>query len=294
MIEPVFILGPTAVGKTSASIELAKKINGEIISADSMQVYRFMNIGTAKSTMAERQGIPHHLIDIVNPDETWNVSCFIERTNQLIKEISERKKTPIIVGGTGLYINAFINGYDFPIVSRDDGIRVKLNSLTSEELYSKLQLIDPVSSEKINVNDKKKIIRALEVFEQTGIPISKMQKSNPDPKYKLFCLNTDRDLVYLNINNRVDKMMCDGLIEEVKGLLAKGYSKELNSLQALGYKESIKYIEGEISIDDTIELIKRKTRNFARRQLTWLRRFQNTTWIDTKENPAVAIYSILI
>ena len=284
MIDTVLIFGPTASGKTDLSIELAKQVNGEIISADSMQVYRYMDIGTAKPSKEQRKNIPHHLIDVVDPDEEWTVSNFIETANRHIEEIKEKGKTPIIVGGTGLYLNAFINGYSFPIAAKNDDIRKKLEKLETPALYSRLKDIDPDAAAKINANDKKRIIRALEVYEQTGVPISKLQvkrvRAIHELPLRLLCLTMDRPLLYDRINQRVDKMITDGLIDEVKSLLDKGYNKNLNSLQALGYKETIAHLEGKMGLEDTIALIKQKTRNFARRQLTWFRRFENVTWID--------------
>lgn len=282
MTKTLILFGPTAVGKTSYSIDLAHKFNAEIISADSMQVYRFMDIGTAKPTISQRREIPHHLIDIVNPDEIWTVADFITRANVCIADIKKRKKLPLIVGGTGLYLNALINGYDFPIAPKNDKVRSKLSELTEDELYLQLSNIDPESSNKINKNDKKRMMRALEVFELTGTPISKLQKKNEPDKntFELICLNMDRDKLYKRINERVDNMLKLGLIDEVKSLLEKGYSDNLSSMQALGYKEAIAYLKNNSSYDEMVELIKKKTRNFARRQLTWFRRFENVKWVD--------------
>jgi len=297
MTKTILLFGPTAVGKTDISIELAKQINGEIISADSMQVYRYMNIGTAKPSNEQRKEIPHHLIDVVDPDEEWTVSDFIERANFYIQAITNREKTPIIAGGTGLYLNAFINGYSFPVAGKDKEIRNKLELLSSEDLHARLSNIDPSAAEKINKKDKKRIIRALEVYEITGKPISTLQKqqvSDPD-RWSLICLNTDdRDKLYERINSRVDTMIKDGLVEEVSDLLTKGYGKDLNSMQALGYKETIAHIEGKASLEDAIALIKQKTRNFAKRQLTWFKRFENTTWIDIEKQSMADIIKQII
>ncbi|MEK7375793.1 MAG: tRNA (adenosine(37)-N6)-dimethylallyltransferase MiaA [Candidatus Margulisiibacteriota bacterium] len=287
MIDPIILFGPTAVGKTETSVALAKKINGEIISADSMQVYRRMDIGTAKPTKEQRKEIPHHLIDVVDPDEEWTVSDFIEKANYLIGQIKEKGKTPIIVGGTGLYLNAFINGYSFPIAAKDDVIRNKLEMLETPDLYSRLKEIDPDAAVKINANDKKRIIRALEVYEQTGIPISKLQVKTPHAaSLRLLCLTMDRPLLYDRINQMVRDMIKTGLIDEVQSLLDKCYGKNLNSMQALGYKETIGYLENKYDLAEMTELIKRRTRNFARRQLTWFRKFKDVVWIEnTGENP---------
>ena len=281
MTKPAILFGPTAVGKTALSVELAKQFNGEIISADSMQVYRHMDIGTAKPSKEQRSLVPHHLIDVVDPDESWTVSDFIERTNVLIKELSSKGKLPLIVGGTGLYLNALINGYSFPIAAKDDAIRKRLEKLDVKEIYGRLKAADPDAAEKISSNDRKRMIRALEVFEQTGIPITKLQKKKENKNLKLICLNTEREKLYERINQRVDGMIKDGLVDEVKGLLEKGYTKSLQSMQALGYKEVIGYLNDEYGHDEMVELIKRKTRNFARRQLTWFKRFPNVRWIES-------------
>ncbi len=303
MNDTILIFGPTASGKTDLSIELAKQINGEIISADSMQVYRYMDIGTAKPTKEQRKEILHHLIDVVDPDEEWTVSDFIQRSNSLIRQIREKGKTPMIVGGTGLYLNAFINGYSFPIAAKNEKIRERLSKMEASDLYKELQDVDVDAAKKIDNNDKKRIIRALEVYEQTGMPISRLQRNNVgagrDRPLRLICLDLDRTILYDRINLRVDKMITDGLIDEVKSLLSK-YGKvrandnsPLPSLQALGYKETIGYLEGKYGLDEMTGLIKQKTRNFAKRQLTWFKRFENVTWIDaprTQYGPCAGTY----
>ncbi|MFC1496061.1 tRNA (adenosine(37)-N6)-dimethylallyltransferase MiaA [Candidatus Margulisiibacteriota bacterium] len=287
--QTTIILGPTAVGKTGYAINYAKENNCEIISADSMQVYVGMDIGTAKPTEAERAGIPHHLIDIRCPDEEWTVSDFVKETNKLIPKIIERGKTPLIVGGTGLYLWAFVNGFSFPMVPRDDQIRKQLESEPLTTLYSLLSKIDPVSAQKIHQNDKKRVIRALEVFEITGKPISKLQGKGtanfPGPPGRAFAgsligLNAPREKLYQKINERVDKMFEKGLVDEVGFLLKKGYDRTLQSMQALGYKEVIRFLLAELTYDETVELLKKKTRNFARRQMVWFRRFDNVKWIE--------------
>ncbi|OGC07333.1 tRNA (adenosine(37)-N6)-dimethylallyltransferase MiaA [candidate division WOR-1 bacterium RIFOXYD2_FULL_36_8] len=277
----IIILGPTATGKTKFSIKLAEESNGEIISADSMQVYRGMDIGTAKPPLEERKNIPHHLIDIINPDEEWTVSDFIASTKKIIPEIIVRGKTPLIVGGTGLYLWALINGFSFPIVSGNEKIRENLEKLTIEELYTKLNSVDKQSAEKIHQNDRKRIIRALEVYELTGSPITQMQKmkkSDTTETANIIGLNLSREQLYEKINRRADNMIKKGLIDEVEGLLAKGYSKNLRSFQALGYKEVVEYLEGRWTKEEMIEELKKRTRNFARRQMTWFKRFKNVKW----------------
>lgn len=280
----ISILGPTAVGKSRVAVEIAKKINAEIISADSMQVYRGMDIGTAKLTLEERQDIPHHLIDIRNPDEEWTVSDFVREVKKLKREIVKRGKTPIIVGGTGLYLWALLEGFSFPIAPADKEIRKRLEKQPLSTLYSRLSTLDPQAVEKIHPNDKKRIIRALEVFELTGVPITKLhriqKKENREEKPVLIGLTLPRDQLYHRIEERVDKMIEKGLIEEVKGLLAKGYSKDLPSFQALGYKEVVEYLEGKQSKEQMIAELKKRTRHFARRQMTWFKRFKNVKWFE--------------
>lgn len=284
MTRVILLFGPTASGKTNLSIKLSQKINAEIISADSMQVYRFMDIGTAKPTISQRETIPHYLIDIVNPDEAWTVADFIEKANECILDIEKRDKVPLIVGGTGLYLNAFINGFALPIVPRNEEIRNKLSSFESSKLHEKLESVDPQSAERINKNDKKRLIRALEVYELTGLPISRLQKKNKNKSLRLICINLDREKLYKKINERVDRMLREGLIDEVKSLLKKGYDENLPAMQALGYKEVISYLNNKLSHDEMVELIKRRTRNFARRQLTWFRRFENVQWVDLEND----------
>jgi tRNA dimethylallyltransferase len=300
--DPVIILGPTAVGKSALAISLAQKTNGEIISADSMQVYRGMDIGTAKPTLEERQGIPHHLIDIKDPNEEWTVSDFIERANGLIGKLANEGKTPIIVGGTGLYLWSLIEGFSFPITPADKELREKLEIEPLEKLYADLLAADPAAAAKIHPNDKKRIIRALEVFQLTGQPISILQKNRMEPEAKrlgsinkeprssfagssftIIGLDINREELYQRINARVDRMMEKGLIDEVKGLRDRGYGRDLPSMQALGYKEVIGYLDGEYTEAAMIEELKKRTRNFARRQMTWFKRFKDVKWLNPDE-----------
>ena len=287
------ILGPTAVGKSKTAIEVAKIVNAEIISADSMQVYRGMDIGTAKPTRKERQGIPHHLMDIKNPDEEWTVSDFVREAQNLKFKIQNTSKIPIIVGGTGLYLWALLEGFSFPMAPADKELRKRLEKIPLSTLYARLSTIDPQAAEKINPNDKKRIIRALEVYEFTGKPISQLQKKSEEPRrlvagseYKLIGLTLPREELYRRIEERVDKMIEKGLIEEVKGLLAKGYSKDLPSFQALGYKEAVEYLDGKWTKEKMLTELKKRTRHFARRQMTWFKRFKNVKWfkapVDTQ------------
>lgn len=286
MIIPV-IGGPTGVGKTSISIKLAKQINGEIISADSMQIYKCMDIGTAKVTEAEAEGIKHHLIDIRETDEEYSVAEFSQDAREIIKNIISRGKHPIIVGGTGLYLNSLIYGINFE-ENIDLEFRNKLekeveeNPEKLEELYNKLKEIDIETAEKISSIDSRRIIRALEIFETTGKTKSIVEKENrekqDDLKFQLFVLNMDRDDLYHRINVRVDKMLEEGLLEEVKSLEGK-FSK--TSAQAIGYKEVVSYLQNEIDYKEMVEIIKQRSRNYAKRQFTWFRK-NNAIWLDAK------------
>ena len=301
MAVPV-IFGPTAVGKTRLAIELAKQINGEIISADSMQVYRGLDIGTAKPTLEERQGIPHHLIDIRDPDEEWTVSDFVGACPKSQVEIKNNGKTPIIVGGTGLYLWSLLEGFAFPIAPGDKEVREKLEKLPLSDLYSLLSTVDAAAASKIHANDKKRIVRALEVFEVTGKPISELQKlRREEPRqyslpagrqvagseYILIGLDLPREELYARINARVDTMVAQGLVNEVEGLLGRGYSRELNSFQALGYKEAVAYLDGKWTKEQLAEELQKRTRAFARRQLTWFRRFRDVRWFSPGEKDAI-------
>jgi len=288
-MHPLVIFGPTAVGKTKLAIELAKGLNGEIISADSMQVYRGMDIGTAKPTAEERQGIPHHLIDVRNPDEEWTVSDFVGESQKLKVKIKNNGRLPIIVGGTGLYLWSLLEGFSFPITPADKELRARLEQQPASTLYSLLTNADPASATKIHANDKKRLIRALEVYELTGKPISQLQEPRRSVagSYKLIGLDFPRPELYARIDQRVDSMIAKGLVDEVKGLLAKGYSKELNSFQALGYKEVVEYLDGRWTMDEMVAELKKRTRHFARRQMTWFRRFHNVHWFPPGEKDAI-------
>jgi len=285
----IIIFGPTAVGKSELAVKLAKKIGAEIISADSMQVYRGMDIGTAKPTAEEKQGIPHHLIDIRDPNEDWTVSDFIEETNRLIAQPPRK----IIAGGTGLYLWSLLEGFSFPIAEADPALREKLKKEPLDKLYQRLKEIDPAAAEKIHANDKKRIVRALEVFELTGKPISKVQEearprgSVSGFPHILIGLSLPREVLYKKIEERIDQMAKNGLIEEVKGLLANGCSKDLKSFQALGYKEVCEYLDGKWSKEEMVAELKKRTRNFSKRQMTWLKRFKDVKWfsppVDSRE-----------
>ncbi len=284
----VIITGPTAVGKTELSIELAKKINGEIISADSVQVYRQMNIGSAKITTEEMQGIPHHLIDILEPDEAFNIALFKELCCNAIKDIYGRGKIPVIVGGTGFYIQSVVYDVAFEDTAVDD-IRKKYEFLHKEHgslyIHNLLKNVDPKSADSIHPNNYKRVIRALEYYEQTGEKISghnESQRQNDSPyNFGYFVLNCDRQLLYDRINKRVDLMLETGLVDELIFLKEKyKVNRQMVSMQALGYKEILDYLDGQISLDEAVYLIKRDTRHFAKRQLTWFRREREVIWVD--------------
>ena len=289
MKQPLVILsGPTACGKTSLSIDLAKRINGEIISADSMQVYRGFDIGTAKVTEAEKDGIPHYLIDEMDPTEEFNVFEFQSRARKYIADISSRGKIPMIVGGTGFYIQSVLYDIDFSDESDDKTYRHELETLAEEKgsdyLYQQLMECDPDAAKEIHPNNTKRVIRALEFFHETGQQISehnRIQQQKESPyNYAYFVLNRPRDILYERINRRVDLMMQEGLLDEVSGLLEKGYGEDLLSMQGLGYKELVPYVKGQITLEEASDLLKKNTRHFAKRQITWFKREKDTIWID--------------
>mgnify|MGYP000851928891 CR=1 FL=1 len=290
--KPLIILaGPTAVGKTELSIKLAKAVNGEIISCDSMQVYKYMDIGTAKISPQEMEGVPHYMIDFLEPDEEFNVVKFQQYTIKYIQQIYNNNRIPILVGGTGFYIQAVLYDIDFTENETDSSYREELEQLAKEEgghiLHDMLQKVDPESAKAIHPNNVKRVIRALEYAKLTGSKISdhnKEQKDKTSPyQFCYFVLNRDRKYLYENINKRVDIMVNKGLVEEVKSLLDKGYSKDLVSMQGLGYKEIIPYLEGKCSLEQAIEILKRDTRHFAKRQITWFKREKDAIWMD-KDN----------
>ena len=291
MIEIFILAGPTGIGKTEISIELAKRLNGEIISADSMQIYKYMDIGSAKVTRDEMNGVPHHLIDFVDPHECFSVSMYKSLAEEKIKEISSRGKLPMIVGGTGLYINSVIYDYDFNMAFKDEDYRNKLQDLAIENgkeyVHSLLKDIDLVSFNKLYPNDLKRVIRALEVYKLTGKTLSEinMEREKLSSKYKLnyFVLNLNRDELYERINKRVDIMLQKGLVDEVKKLLSMGLDSSMQSMKGIGYKEIIYYLEGKYTYEEAVDAIKQGSRNYAKRQLTWFRREKNAKFIE-KDN----------
>ena len=289
MYPPLIILsGPTSVGKTRLSLRLAKVTGGEIISADSMQVYRGMDIGTAKITKEEMGDVPHHLIDCLDPKESFNVSLFKDLAEQAITDIRSRNRIPIVVGGTGFYIQALLKGITFS-EEEEDGYRLQLEQkgLSEEgsaELFNELKRIDPDSAAAIPRQNLKRVIRALTFHHYHGYPISEHNRTEKEkePKYNFayFVLTTDRDTLYDNINRRVDQMMADGLLKEVKTLKEDGLQKTDVSMQGLGYKQLFAYLDGEITLPEAVTRIKTETRHFAKRQLTWFRREKDCIFFD--------------
>ena len=283
----IVIGGPTASGKSNLAVELAKHINGEIISADSMQIYKEMNIGTAKITTNEMQGIKHYMIDIISPEDRYSVSEYKKQAELAIEEILNKGKTPIIVGGTGLYIDSLIYGIEFEQEEFDEDYRNYLNDLAekegTEKLYEMALKIDKQAMQKISKNDKKRIIRVLEIYHKTGKTKTEREKLSRQNEikydYKIFAINIEREKLYERINNRVDKMIEQGLIKEVQDIYNK-YSKFPTSMQGLGYKEVVKYIKNEISYEEMKEEIKKMTRHYAKRQITWFKKNKETIWID--------------
>lgn len=287
MEKVIIICGPTASGKTSLSIELAKKINGEIISADSMQIYKDMDIGTAKPTIDEMQGIKHYLIDFVSPDERYSVAEYKKDAKKAIKEILAKGKTPIIVGGTGLYIDSLIYEIEYNDINVDELYRKELEEIAEKEgldtLYKMASEIDPQAITKISPNDKKRIMRILEIYKATGKTKTEQEKEsrkNPvEYDYKVFAINWNREILYERINKRVYIMIEQGLIKEVENILKK-YQSFPTAMQGLGYKEVVEYLQKKCTKDEMIEKIKMETRRYAKRQLTWFRKNKQTIWLD--------------
>lgn len=309
MKRPLIILtGPTAVGKTSLSLSLAKELDGEIVSADSMQVYRYMDIGTAKIREEERQGIPHHLIDVLDPWEEFNVVRFQKMAREALEEIWERGHIPIVTGGTGFYIQALLYDIHFTENNEDSSLRKDLENYArengAEALHSRLAEVDEKAASQIHFNNVKRVIRALEFYYQTGKKISEHneeeRKRTSPYDFKYFVLNDEREHLYARINQRVDLMMEEGLVEEVQKLKEMGCDSTMVSMQGLGYKEILSYLEGECTLDEAVYKIKRDTRHFAKRQITWFKRERDVIWLhkpdydydETKIREAVLSYYI--
>ncbi len=280
------IIGPTATGKTETAVTVAEAIGGEIVSADSMLVYRYMDIGTAKPTPEEKRGIPHHMIDIVDPDENFTVAVYARIVCELIPAIWRKGKVPILVGGTGLYIRSVVDGFNFSVSGPDITYRKSLEDYLSlkgaNELHALLVAVDPDAAARLHPNDTKRIIRALEVFHQTGKPMSSLSNSTVHTDYNLlmFGLTMDREKLYRRINDRVDLMIDRGLVDEVRGLWSKGYDQSMTSMQGLGYKEILYFLKGEMTLQESLDTLKRSTRRFAKRQFTWFKRDNRIKWLD--------------
>ena len=288
------------LGKSKLGIELAKQINGEIISADSMQIYKDMNIGTAKVTLEEMQGIKHYMIDFVSPEERYSVSEYKVQAEKAIEEILNKGKTPIIVGGTGLYIDSLIYGIEFQKEEFDEEYRNELEKKANLEglsaLYEEAKKIDPTAMEKISPNDKKRIIRVLEIYHKTGKTKTQQEiesrKNDVKYNYHVFAIDMEREVLYERINKRVDLMIKEGLIEEVKNIL-KRYKTFPTAMQGLGYKEVVEYLEDKITKEEMIEKIKLETRHYAKRQLTWFRKNKQTIWLNGEDGVEKNIKTIM-
>ena len=284
----IVVAGPTASGKTSLAIGLAKLVGGEIVSADSMQIYKYMDIGSAKPTEYERKQVKHHLIDFVEPDEEFSVADYTEAAHEVIRDILLRHKLPVMCGGTGLYINSVVDDVTFGETETDYALREELADYAkthgNEAVLEMLKEIDPISAARLHPNNLRRIIRAIEFYRLTGTTISahqemtKQHEGRYDPV--MFCIDYDRRILYDRINKRVDIMLEDGLLDEVKGLMERGYTTALNSMKAIGYKELIAYFSGGTSLDEAVELIKQSSRRYAKRQLTWFRRDKRIIWLD--------------
>ncbi len=292
MNQVIVIAGPTASGKTGLSVEVAKQLNTEIVSADSMQIYRGMNVGTAKVTEDEKKGVPHHMIDVVSPQENYNVSRYVSEAKECVDAILQKGKIPIIAGGTGLYINSLVYGYDLAPIPSDDAVREEITALYEEKggeyLLEELQKIDPKTAARLHPNNARRLIRALEVYRLSGMTISEQEertKNAPKPyDVRFFVLDTDREKLYERINLRVDIMLANGLEEEVKQLLLSGIPKTCTAMQAIGYKEMVEYLDGYLTFSEAVEKIKQESRRYAKRQLTWFRRNEGAIWLEASQS----------
>lgn len=300
MKKVVVIGGPTASGKTSLSIELAKRINGEIVSSDSMQIYREMNIGTAKPDKDEMQGIKHYLLDFISPEQRYSVADYKIDAKKAIKEIISKGKNPIVVGGTGLYIDSLIYEIEYPQIDTDMKYREELEKIAEEKgleyLYEKAKKIDEKAMKKISINDKKRILRVLELYKQTGKTKTELEiesrRNKPEFDYKVFAINMDREILYDRIDKRVDIMIEKGLIQEVEDLYKK-YKEMPTAMQGLGYKEVVEYIERKTTKEEMIQKIKQESRRYAKRQLTWFRKNKEIIWLNGMQDIEINIKKIV-
>lgn len=297
----IVVAGPTASGKTRLAIDIAKAVGGEIVSADSMQTYKYMDIGSAKPTAEERSEVKHHLIDFLEPDAEFSVADYTDMAHGVISDIAARGKMPVMCGGTGLYINSVVNDVTFGETKTDYEMRSELQKYADENgneaLLELLREVDPVSAQRLHPNNVRRVIRAIEFYRLTGETISAHQEmtKQTEGRYSavMFCIKWDREALYERINKRVDIMLRDGLSDEVKRLVDMGYTKALNSMKAIGYKELIDYFNGECSYEDAVELIKQSSRRYAKRQLTWFRRDERIHWLDSTGNPLEEALEIL-
>ena len=284
----IIVAGPTASGKTRLAIEIAKRFDGEIVSADSMQIYKYMDIGTAKPTAEEQAEAVHHLIDFVEPDKSYSVAEYVTDAHECIADIISRGKTPVMCGGTGLYIDSVANDITFGETEADYEIREELRKSAEENgaeyLIKMLAEFDPVSAERLHPNNIKRVIRAIEFYRLTGVPISEHQEETKKKESRydavMFCLNWERETLYERINARVDIMMADGLPDEVKRLREMGYTRDMQSMQGIGYKEMLEYFDGEATLEDAVEAVKQGSRRYAKRQVTWFKRNKNIHWLN--------------
>ena len=301
--DPILVIvGPTAVGKTELAVKVAQRLNAEIISADSMQIYRGMDVGTAKPTPEEQGGIVHHMIDVVDPDQDFTVAQYQEMVEEILASISARGKRALLTGGTGLYVKAVIDGFDFPAQPEDFQLRRQLQQIAQTQgpkaLHDKLQRVDPVSARRLHPNDVRRVIRALEVYEVTGTPLSELleRQEHRPPRHEalFFGLTRPREELYLRCDQRVDLMLEQGLLDEVKQLLERGFDQRGTALQAIGYKELIGYLQGQYDWEEGIRLLKRNTRRYAKRQYTWFLRDRRIQWIDVSTvGPEQAVEEIV-
>lgn len=287
--EVIIITGPTASGKSDVAISLGCEIDGEIVSADSMQIYRGLDIGTAKVNREQQKIVPHHLIDICEPGDFFSVAAYKDAADKAIRDIISRGKRPIVCGGTGQYLSALLLGINYVPVNVDQALRSEFDRKARQnlpDLWRELQKIDPASAEKIAQGDKKRIVRALEVYYQTGITRSehdrRSREKGPDYSFSAFCLTHDRPVLYARINQRVDKMLQQGLLQEAESLLKLDIPAKSTCLQAIGYKELIAFLHGEQSLESAVTQIKQSTRRYAKRQLTWFRKMNDLTWLENK------------